>query len=260
MRWIWLGATVLVAAASGFWAFATLIETMMAPRDDVYSWVLGALLAIGVSLVGGVLLTVSYDPVRSRSRYVFLIVVMILAGVAPGLMLTYARWSEHHEQLAKDRAFEATVLAGIERRKRDVETRIAERRPYPGKDALDFVNFVAGTDLRYRSLGDHTAAALALLKRALEGKVLDPNVMVRGPTRADVADEPLFIQFSKSHIRSTTHGTKPPERVDRVDWEIQTLLVQHGADLTRPEAAGVAEDVRRTAMTDDLDPRKMRLR
>jgi hypothetical protein len=260
MRWIWLVVILLAAAFSGFFAFATWANAMMSPGQNVIVWLALAFVAIAIAMVAALVLTLKNDPAASGRVFPVLLVATVAAGAAPSIVLLVTGGLQRQSQSTEDRAFESKLLADLEARKRDVETRIAERRPYAGKEALDFVSFVAGTDLSYRSLGDHTAGALAVLKRALEGKVLDPNVMVRGPTRVDVADEPLFIQFSKSHIRSMTHGAKSPERVDRVDWKIQALLVQHGADLTRPEAAGVAEDVRRTVVTDDLDARKMRLR
>lgn len=259
MRWVWLAATLLAAAASGFWAFSTLIGTMMTPREDVYSWVFRALVVIGAALVGGLLFTVNYDATRSRWRFPFLIAVMIVAGGAPHFLLKNARQQEQQTKVDEGRAFEAKFLADLDARRKDVDARIAAKRPFAGQEALSFVQFVSGADLSYRSLGDHSAAALALLKRALDEKIVDPNIMVRGPTRADVADEPLFIQYSKFYIRSGSHGKEPPARVHKKDWAVFKLLVENGADLSLPEAAGVKEDASKTTVPDTVDARYLRL-
>lgn len=261
MRWIWLTALTVVAIASGVNLFLTLVGHILSPTGDLDTWVAQAFGLMLALYVGAAVLALK-SSARPLSRVLIALAIVVIAGVSfvPEHLYQRQRQASRDAQDAENRAFEATYIAGLDTRRHDIEARIAERRPYAGQEALSFVSFVSGANLRYRALGDHSATALALLERALAGKIVDPNAMVRGPTRADTSDEPLFVQFSKFYIRSTTHGKGPPERFKRIDWDIQALLVKYGADLTLPEAAGVADDIQRTAVPDDLTPSYYRLR
>jgi hypothetical protein len=260
MRWIWLTAVTVVAAAGIFNLFITLLGHMMRPSHDLDTWVLQAFVFILVVYAGALVLVWKGGP--RAWRWLMPLAIIVIAGVSfvPEQLHKKAARDVAQAKLAENKAFEAKELAELEARRRDVEARIAAQRPYAPQEALSLVQFISGMDLTYRDLGNHSAAALAVLTRALEGKVVDPNAMVRGPTNADVADEPLFIQFSKFRIRTSSHGKKPPTtRINRLDWAIFKLLTDNGADLSLPEAAGVVEDLRGTVVSDQ-DPRYIQLR
>ena len=105
---------------------------------------------------------------------------------------------------------------------------------------MNFLFFVTGSDLSNRGLGDYSVPALALLLRALQQQVVDPNGRVKGPRLPDVAPEPLFLDYYKAWVRPVRHGP-----VDAMKWKIMRLLAENGADLTMPEAAYLAEDLRK---------------
>ena len=142
-------------------------------------------------------------------------------------------------------AADAKALARIEARTRDVETRRAERRPYEGQDALLFVEEVSYVDLRYLGLPNRSETMRALLKRALEEKLLDPNVPVKGPRPVDVNPEPLFLHYYRATIRPY-----PTAQTSIRDWETFKLLVASGADLTLDGARTAAEDLKKPVVLD----------
>ena len=80
----------------------------------------------------------------------------------------------------------------------------------------------------------------ALLKRALEAKLLDPNVPVKGPRPVDVNPEPLFLHYYRADIRPY-----PNAQISIRDWETLKLLVENGADLTLDGARQLAEDLQK---------------
>ena len=54
----------------------------------------------------------------------------------------------------------------------------------------------------------------ALLKRALDAGILDPNILVKGPRPVDVNFEPLFLHHYRATIRPV-----PNDRISLRDWE-----------------------------------------
>lgn len=192
------------------------------------------------------------------------VVVFVSAGA---LTLAAGAWpiavyqKEKHERAAarvaekavSDAAADAKALADIEARRRDIEVRIGERRPYEGQDALRFVNQVSYVDLSYLGLPDRSDTMRALLRRALKAGLIDPNRLVKGPRPVDVNTEPLFLHYYRASIRPY-----PDARISVRDWRTFKLLVDSGADLTLEGAQAVADDLRKAAVVDDAG-RYMRL-
>lgn len=175
---------------------------------------------------------------------------MLIAGIAPvaidqvysSIEASKRRVAEENKK-AENRAFEAKFLSQLEAYKKEVAERIAAKRPFAPRAAQDFLEFVQGSNLRYRSLSDHSPAAFALLKEALDGKVLDPNVQVGGKTKADVSDEPLFVAYYKFYLQSG--ATMAVKRVREREWALFQMLVAGGANLDDPAAAVLREGVKR---------------
>jgi hypothetical protein len=91
------------------------------------------------------------------------------------------------------------------------------------------------------SLPDRSAAAIAQMERALQGKVFDPNVPVKNRFKVGAPPLPLFVAFHRK-IRQA------PERpVETREWKILLLMTENGADLSLPGAEAVAADLRKTA-------------
>jgi hypothetical protein len=141
---------------------------------------------------------------------------------------------------AERNAIEAKFLAELAARKKDVDERIASARPYTPEQALDFMFFTAGSDLRGRLRGNHSEEALALLKRALVGKVVDPNGWIEAPAVADIAPDRLFLHYYRRWVRPTRFGS-----VNAMRWKVMRLVAENGADLTMPAAAALVEDLAR---------------
>src|SRR5262249_26460384 len=126
-----------------------------------------------------------------------------------------------------DAAADAKALGTVEARSRDLEARIAARQPYDGQEAMRFAVEVSLVDLRYLGLPNRSAQMRALLKRGLEEKLIDPNVLVKGQRPVDTQFVPLFVQYYRAEIRPY-----PTAQISIRDWETLKLLVENGADLT----------------------------
>jgi hypothetical protein len=125
-----------------------------------------------------------------------------------------------------------------------VETRIAAGRPYTPEEADAFLAFVRRSNLS-RYLGyvraNHMPAALAMLQRALETKILDPNAPVRDFVMPPIGPVPLYLRLHRE-LRQ-----RPDDSVLAQDWNILLLLIDSGADLSVPRAEPAVADLRKTA-------------
>jgi hypothetical protein len=178
------------------------------------------------------------------------------AGVAPAVIDNVMRSELAARYDARQRAelaaHDAKALGRIERRTRDVETRLAEKRVYSGQDALNFVDEVSYVDLKYLGLPDRSGIMLALLGRALAAKLIDPNVLVKGPRPVDVNIEPLFLHYYRADIRPYPNASVRP-----LHWEVFKLLVASGADLALAPGHPIAEDLRKGLKPDQFGNLKL---
>ena len=210
-----------------------------------------------LALIAIVLITAAVVIAELKRRAVPLaaLAAAMILTLAAGAWPNYVYDREKREAAAQSEtqsradlaAADAKALAWIEARTRDVESRLAERRPYGGQDALAFVNEVSYVDLKYRGLPDRTEIMLALLKRAIEAKLLDPNVPVKGPRPVDVNIEPLFLHFYRAEIRRY-----PNAAIRLHDWDMLKLLVASGADLTLAGSHPIAEDLQKSLKADQF--------
>ena len=138
------------------------------------------------------------------------------------------------------KAFEAKFLAQLDSYKKDVAERIAAKKPFAPREAEKFLDFVQGSNLRYRSLPDYSPQAILLLKQAMDEKIFDPNARIKGPRPVDVAEEPLFVHYYKFYLQSG--ATMPTRSVRERDWKLFQMLIAGGANLDDP-AAAVLRDV-----------------
>ena len=205
-----------------------------------------ALLAVALLTIIGLL---------AARRWALPVVVILLtlgAGVMPSVVYTIERRAQADRadarQSAENARHDAKARSRIENRTRDLEERLAANRPYAepdAQDALEFVNEVSYVDLRYLGLPDRSPVMLDLLKRALAAKLIDPNIMVKGPRPVDVLPEPLFLQVYRADIRP-----HPDAAVQPRPWEIFKLLVASGADLALAPGHPIAEDLAKTLRQD----------
>lgn len=176
----------------------------------------------------------------SRRFAIGAIVLVLGVGFVPRIYDMWLKAGVQAEYKSRALSLDASTLVEIEKRHQDVEARIAERRRYQGEEARLFVVFVTDADNSTAGGKDHSPQSIALMKRALEAKVLDPNTIVKQPVRADRPPEPLFLNFYRN-VRQT-----PQQSLRGRDWTILKLLAANGADLTLPGAAAFAADLRKT--------------
>src|SRR6266540_1995459 len=241
MKW-WPPALLLfAAAASAVNVISLVLENLMAPgwsRNE--PMVLGALATIVVAALTGLLLPLKLGAGPARRWLLIATALVVIAGFVPRIVVTGQKQERAAAQDAREREHEAQLKAGIAARKRDVESRIAAAQVYSPDAAAALVSFVHGTGHATRNAETLSADAIAVLQRALEGKLIDPNMIVKDRLRADVGPEPLFVHYHR-RIRQA-----PERSVLARDWRIMLLLAR-GADLSLPAAAPVAADLRKTA-------------
>jgi hypothetical protein len=239
MKWRLVGLLLVAAAASAFNIFWLRLEHLMDPRWELDSQLLIVLIAIAVVTIAGMVLT--FKLAVPTPWVLAATVLVVVAGFVPRAIDAYDESQARAAQAVADRAFEAKLLADLEARKADNEARIAARRPYTPEEAEAFIEIVRQSNLIYRGLADHSPVAMALLRRALEGKVFDPNAPVKNRFKAGAPPLPLFL----AHYRMIRQVPERP--VETREWKILLLLTGHGADLSLPGAEPVATDLRKTA-------------
>jgi len=238
MKWWPIGLLVAAAVASALNVAALTFEHLLDPRwgSEAQNVQAISLIAIAAFSAAGVWLIVRGIAVR----WLFGVIVLIVAvGFIPRVYDVRLKAEIQASHLAAIRALEAKVLGAIETRRQDVATRIAAQRPYQGDEARLFMVFVTDADISSAGGPNHSPQSIALLQRALETKVLDPNTIVKQPLRADRGPEPLSINFYRN-VRQV-----PEQSLLGRDWTILKLLAANGADLTRPDAAPFAADLRK---------------
>lgn len=230
---------------------ASIIPQIMAPSYAAAdSARLHALLAI-VLMTAAVLI----PEFNRRAVPIVAVAVTMVLTLAVGAWPHYVYDREKREAAARhearkradDAAHDAKALARIEARTRDLEARLADRRPYGGQDALAFVHEVSYVDLKYLGLPDRSAIMLALLKRALAAGLIDPNVPVKGSRPVDVNPEPLFLHYYRAEIRRYPNASIRPS-----DWDMFKLLVASGADLTLAGGHPIADDLQKSLKADQF--------
>ena len=224
MKWWPIGLLVAAAVASASNVAALTFEHLLDPRWGSEARHLQAvsLIAIAAFSAGGVWLIVR----GASAGWAFAAVVLIVAvGFVPRIYDARLKLKCGRQQSPPSAPWRRKSWAEIETRRQDVETRIAAQRPYQGDEARLFMVFVTDADISRAGGPNHSPQSIALLQRALETKVLDPNTIVKQPVRADRGPEPLFINFYRN-VRQV-----PEQSLLGRDWTILKLLAANGADL-----------------------------
>jgi hypothetical protein len=239
MKWWPIGLLVAAAVASALNVAALTLEHLLDPRwgSEARHLRVISLIAIAAFSAGGVWLIVR----GVSARWLFgAIVLIVAAGFIPRVYDVRLNAEIQAGQVAAIRALETKVLGEIETRRQDVEARIAAQRPYQGDEARLFLVFVTDADISRAGGPNHSPQSIALLQRALETKILDPNTVMKEPVYVNFGPEPLFIKFYRQARQVPEHS------VLGRDWKILKLLAANGADLAAPGAAPFAADLRKT--------------
>lgn len=236
LRRIAASVMLLVAAGAAFFSIAALVlSRLMRPSDGVteLSTRVG-LLAILILLITALWLEWTRGMSGLR-RPAALAALMLFAGLLPWGVDAIRESMAASRRQAEDRRYESEFMRRLSGYRDDVAARVRDTRSYAPAEALALVEFVQGSDLGWRSLPDHWDEALPLLVRALDGAILDPNGMVKGPRAVDVRPEPLFVHFYRFHVAPLRSAQVRPR-----DRMILSLLLDHGADLSAEAAAPLA--------------------
>lgn len=261
--WSLMLQALAVAAVSVFLVWFLLLTFVMRSLPSIIEAAMLVSLAI-IAIALCVAFVMAWRPGRGRS-YVAALTIMLVAGIAP-FVIDVARVTieaadqriEDAKKAAEQQVFEAKLLSQIETYQKDVTERIAAKNPYTPLQAQEFLRFVQSSDLRYRSLPDYSAQTFSLLKQGLDGKILDPNVHVKGSRAIDV-EEPLFVGYYKFYLQSG--ATMPVKRVREREWTLFQMLIAGGANLDDPAAAVLRDNVHReTAPYDPNVPGYIRLK
>jgi len=220
------------------------LETMMQPSWSStlrLAWNASAMLVIVLAVLAAFSGRIVRTLVR---RLVFLValVLVVVAGFVPRAVRMAEQMSAAAVQQAADADLEMQFQGDLLDRTDEVQAHIDQKTPLAVADALTLLEFAASADLSWRSLPDHTPEAFSLLEQAIDGKVLDPNALVPGPT-ADVPPVTLTVAFYDKFIRPGS-----PRAIKKHDWDVLQILVAKGADLSTPAAAQVRADLVRTVV------------
>ena len=210
--------------------------------DAAAKWSVIAIAAVTI----GVLIAVNGKSRFARRTWITAAVfVTLIAGATPHVVAALVSWQSAREHQAEQASENAKAIEIIATRRQDVEARISTGRRYSPEESLAFVNAISDVDLTYRGLPDRSGEMQALLKRALEARILDPNIMVKGRRPVDVNFEPLFRHYYRTTVRPV-----PDNRISLRDWETLKLLVAGGADMSIAGAEAVAQDLRKAVVPD----------
>jgi hypothetical protein len=246
--WLLVLLALAVAGVAVFFVwFLLLIHVMRSIPSVLGTTMLVSLAVIAIGLCAA--LVFAWRP-QGGWAYRTALAVMLVAGLAPAALHWWLssigaanQKIEEANKKAEQQAFEAKLLTQIETYRKDVAERIAANNPFTSREAQEFLGFVQGSNLRYRSLPDYSPQTFALLKQALDGKVLNPNARVKGPRAADVSEEPLFVVYYKFYLQSG--ATMPQKRVREREWKLFQMLIAGGANLDDPAAAVLKDEVKR---------------
>lgn len=181
-------------------------------------------------------------PVARRLAFIAALVLVVAAGFIPRVVDMREQMAAKATQQANDADLEMTFQSDLLDRTDDVEDRISAHNPYAPVDALALLEFASSADLSWQGLPDHTPEAFALIERAIDGKALDPNLLVPGPT-PDVPPVTLTVAFYDKWIRPGS-----PTAIRKHDWDVLQILVAKGADLSSAAAAPVLADLAKTVV------------
>lgn len=241
---VYVVVPLLVALASLANIVSFRLENLLRPvwTDTVtLAFAVGAVLVIAFAVLAALSARLS-RPVARRLAFVIALLLAIAAGFIPRVVDMREQMTAKAETQASDADLEMQFQSDLLDRSGDVQDRIDARNPYAPADALAFLEFAASADFSWRSLPDHTPEAFALLEQAIDGKVIDPNALVPGPT-ADVPPVTLTVAFYDKWIRPGS-----PQAIRKHDWDVLQILVAKGADLSSPAAAPVRADLARTVI------------
>lgn len=214
------------------------LTNLMQPSQEATDFAARAALGTVIVLTISVLLAAA----KGTRWLAAVIAVTLIVGFAPRIVDAVTRHESAVARRAEDRRIETTFLDDLATRKQDVAARISGGRSYTPDEAFDFIWFVSQANLSYRGLPNYFSDAIALLQRALEGKVVDPNGRVEHGPWTKLSGTPLFLYFYEVRIGPAVRANA----IQVEDWKVLELLVGNGADLTLAEAAPLREDLQKT--------------
>lgn len=238
--WLLMLAALVVGIVSVFSIWLVVVTYIMRSMPAAVERLAFISLAIiAFSLCAAFVLSWRPEPGR---KYMAALAIMLIAAAAPHVYGKAIEAIERSREAEEKRAEYTKWIAEFENYKKAVAAGIAQKTPLSPKQQQDFVEFVNGSDLRRISMPDHSAEAYALLQQALDAKVVDPNVRVRGKARRDVTEEPLFVVYYNFYIKNGISGPGV-KLVHKHEWRLFQMLIAAGANLDDPAAAPLRQVV-----------------
>ncbi len=247
MRQAILRAVLIILAAGAAFAFlvVTILSVMLRHQSArVETFVTWGGAAVVMIAVAGLLAVARRRPIGRPWTVTALVVAAIgVAGGAPMLVDHVLLAREASQAQAADAQAARLLHDEIVSREQELAARIAAHRPFTPDEAFGLI-WLAG---RAAGSGADGARALDLLRRALAAGLIDPNGRVTHGAPA-VVGQPLYVAVHTVLVAASPGA--PVRTIARVDWDLLSLLVANGADLSLPGGEAVAKDLQRTPVRD----------
>lgn len=232
----------LLVAAASLWNLAEFwLNDLVRP-----AWPPALVVAFSVAIgLIAVFLLVAFGAARTGARFrilrvVVALVVIVAAGFMPRVVGMRIADSEQAQREQEGANAEMRFQSAYLDRSDDLDQRIAAKRPYTAEEALDLLDFAAGSDLSWRNLPDHTLESFDLVREALTAGILDPNALTTPPV-ADSSPRTVTLAFYEKEILPNS-----PQTIERHDWDLLQLLIAHGANTSGADAQRLRADLART--------------
>ena len=226
------------AALALFSVVAFRLSRLLAPSYAVTDWAM--LLSAGAIVILTMLVMMARP--HSPRWLAALVAATLAAGLVPWAVEAARHYGDVQAENQERRRIETEFLDKLAAQRKDIAARIASNQPRTPEQAFDFLLFVNGSDLSYRSLPDYSAEALALLRQALDARIIDPNGRVTAGPYKRLNGLPLFLYFYRSQVKPGIDANALRIK----EWDLLMTIVRAGADLSLPEAASLNEDLRKT--------------
>jgi hypothetical protein len=234
---------VLIAIAGSWYAFSFFMGTILDPKATTIEHM--AYLAIGAEILllvlGFVIPLFLNSPSAKSTLLFFLICLSLLLPFLPQMVYSQIEAERARSVLTDLKKTQADFLSKMSAREKDVQERIAQKRPYTTLEILDFIAEYRNADLGYRGLPDYSNRYEELLKQACAAKIIDPN----GRLPDNFADgyKDVFKKFNGQPLYSYIYFIGGPyEYADHTDIvkikNVLQMLVDAGANPKQKDYSG----------------------
>lgn len=208
------------------------------PQEIVWTWRVSLVIIVAAAILA----------MRGMTKgrilpLVLWLAVIVGAGFAPRVVDLVLAGQEQAREQAEGAQAEMEFQSSLLDMSDDIDARIAANDTMSAEEGMTLLDFAASSDLSWQSLPDHTPEVFALVRQALDAKILDPNALTTAVPTADSPALTLTLLYWEKRIRPGS-----PSRIEKHPWDLLQMLVAAGADLSSPDAAPLRADLARTAV------------